>query len=300
MQSRFMLIFIAVAVAGCSSSAKQLPDASGSDAASVERGPKDIMLDGDPNGLWWDQKSQTLYIADSDNNRILKWTDAAGFGAPAMLPAAPPDGPDLGQVVELSGGTLLVTQFGFGSSGALVFSKPGGATGTVANLDTLRRRIGLTVSSSGDLFDTFFVKLNNGQVGSIGKVSLDGSESQFLTGLQKPVGVLAVGDNLYVSDQDLSQVWKVPIANPSAHTVFADQIDSPDLLSEGPDGTMFTGAVNGAVNQIAADGSFHVFASGFRETRGTAYDPAHRRLFVADHDPSSTAPVPLLHILPVN
>src|SRR5262245_23956371 len=72
----------------------------GSDAAVVDRGPTRLPLDGDPNGLWWDASSQTLYIADDNGNRILKWTDAAGLGAASDLPPASADGPGLGQLVK--------------------------------------------------------------------------------------------------------------------------------------------------------------------------------------------------------
>jgi hypothetical protein len=42
----------------------------------IERGPAVISSLGDPNGLYWNDKTQTLYLADDDGNRILKWLDA--------------------------------------------------------------------------------------------------------------------------------------------------------------------------------------------------------------------------------
>src|SRR5580700_8567157 len=72
----------------------------------VDRGPKNLPIDGDPEGLWWDSGKGTLFIADNDNNRVLQWTDAGGFGKPIPLPPAPACGPGLGQVIETSDDTL--------------------------------------------------------------------------------------------------------------------------------------------------------------------------------------------------
>lgn len=71
-----------------------------------------IPVDGDPNGLWWDEAAATLYVADAKNNRVLKWTDAAGFSTAAELPPTPPEGGGLGQVVKLADGTASPTSCG--------------------------------------------------------------------------------------------------------------------------------------------------------------------------------------------
>jgi glucose/arabinose dehydrogenase len=57
-------------------------------------------------------------------------------------------------------------------------------------------------------------------------------------------------------------------------------------LSKGPGDSIFTGGKDGAVHRIDAEGHVSVFASGFGEVRGIAYDPSGRRLFLVDHAPA--------------
>ncbi len=252
----------------------------------VDRGPRTIEVDGDPNGLWWDDGAQVLYVADDNGNRILQWSDAAGFSLVKDLPAASPQGAGLGQLVITGDGTIVVTRFGGGTAGDVVFVTPAGDAQVVPGLDPQRRRVGLTVASDGQLFDSWFVRLSTGErVGAVGQLSLAGSEPAILTGLKKPVGVLALGEDLFVSDQDLGQLLKAPRSNPSAFTVLAT-VAQPDLLAAGPDQSLFTGSAGGSVYQISATGAAAVFQSGFQQVRGVAYDPTNRRLFVADHDPN--------------
>lgn len=286
----------AVAVLGCASSSP-----GPTDGGEVERGPKILAIEGDPNGLWWDDTSHTLYLADDNGNRILRWTDAGGFGLVKELPAASPEGAGLGQLVLTGNGTVVVTRFGYGTTGDVVSVPASGEAQIVPGLDPTRRRIGLTVAPDGKLFDSWFVRLATGaRVGAIGELSLSGTEAEVITGLKKPIGVLAIGDDLIVSDQDLGQILRAPRANPSAYQVLAT-VATPDLLAEGPDGSIFTGSAGGSLYRIGATGETSVFMTGFQQVRGVAYDPTHRRLFVADHDGDESNGVShVLHILPVD
>jgi DNA-binding beta-propeller fold protein YncE len=263
----------------------------------VDRGPTAIPLDGDPNGLWWDSATATLYIADDNNNRILQWTDGGGIALVAELPNAPPNGAGLGQLVKTKDGKILVTRFGFGTVGDIVYVAADKTTGTVPNLDPMRRRIGLTIVSDGSLYDSYFVKTATGQLGAVAKLDLAGTEVDFITGLKKPVGVLASGPDLFVSDQATGTVTKTPIVTPKQLTVLA-QVDGPDLLCEGPDGSFFTGGTTGDVRQITSDGKLSTFAGGFLQIRGVAYDAVNKRVFAAEHDPVGS--MNAIHILPVN
>jgi DNA-binding beta-propeller fold protein YncE len=140
----------------------------------ARRGPTSIPVDGDPNGLWWDEAAAALYIADAKNNRILRWTDAAGFSTAAELPPAPPEGGGLSQVVKLSDGKLVVTRFGHGKAGDVVYANP---DGTVPNLDLLRHRIGLAAMSDGTLYEAFFFSKDGVKSGGIARIDLTGSEA---------------------------------------------------------------------------------------------------------------------------
>jgi hypothetical protein len=272
-----------------------------SGGAQRERGPAILDMDGDPNGLFWDDESQTLFIAEDNGNRILQWTDDAGFALYADLPAAPADGAGLGQLVLIPDGTLVVTRFGGGTAGDVVFVSVSGDTGVVPSLDPIRRRIGLTLGPSGTLYDSWFVRMSSGaRVGSVGSLTLEGSEPEVITGLQKPVGVVALGDSIFVSDQDLGQILKAPLSAPQRYAVFAT-VDGPDLLSAGPDASLFTGSTGGNLFRISASGDASVFESGFQQVRGSAYDPTNRRIFVADHDADESDGIThSIHILPVD
>lgn len=272
-------------------------DDSGTPTVPVDRGPTTIAIDGDPNGLWWD--GVALTIADDDNNRILTWTDADGLGLLSTLPEPSPDGAGLGQPVLTSDGTVVVPRFGYGTAGDVVTLAADGSSAVVPGLDTERRRIGLAVAADGTLYDGWFISGEAGRVGEVNVLDLAGSETPFLTGLGKPVGVLVVGDTLYVSDQDAGEILATPLRDPGAVEVHA-QVEDPDLLGEGPDGSLYTGSSDGSVRQVGTDGSVSTFASGYQEVRGVAYDAANRRLFFVDHDgDDSDGLTNFLQILPV-
>lgn len=279
-----------VLLAGCGSDAA--PPLAGND-------PQVIAVDGDPNGLFWHDAEQKLYVADDNGNRILEWTDSGGFALVSDLPAAPTEGAGLGQLVVLDDGTIVVTRFGYGTAGDVAFVSPDGSSEIVPNLDPERRRIGLTVADDGTLFDSWFVRLESGaRVGAIGRLDLEGEEVEVVTGLMKPVGVLAVEGDLFISDQDLGQILKGPLDDPASYAVLGT-LDAPDLLAAGPDGSLFSGSAGGSLYRIGASGETSVVETGFQQVRGVAYDPTGRRIFVADHDPDEGDGIEhFLHVLP--
>ncbi|APR77663.1 Hypothetical protein A7982_03010 [Minicystis rosea] len=271
---------------------------SGGSHAMVDRGPTSIVLDGDPNGLFWDAPTGTLYIADNHNNRVLQWTDAAGIGLVADLPGGAQNSAGLGQLVKAKDGTIAVTIFGFGATGGVAFIAPDKSTGMVPSLDPVKRRIGLAIADDGTLYDSYFENITGSkQIGAIARLDLAGAETDVVTSLKKPVGLLAAGSNLIISDQTSAAVLVAPIASPTNVTTLA-QLDGPDLLSAGPNGTYFTGGSNGEVRRIASDGTVSTFAGGFIQIRGVAYDAQNKRLFAAEHDPEGTKSA--LRILPVD
>lgn len=260
------------------------PDAPAEAAVAVERGPARLPVDGDPNGLWWDAASATLYLADDQNNRVLSWRDVVGFRAVATLPPGPPEGAGLGQIVRLADGTLVVARFGHGTAGDVAYVSPDGAVGRVSSLDPTRRRIGLTVAGDGTLYVGWFLRQASGRVGSVSTLTLAGAEVDFLTGLSKPVGVLALGDRLLVSDQDRNELLAVDRAAPGTTMRRVAMLTGPDLLCAGPAGSVFVGSTRGVVYRVAADGAVTTFDTGYQSTRGVAWDATNRRLFVVDHD----------------
>src|SRR5262245_32623310 len=97
-------------------------------ATRVVRGPTSLDFDpagnGDPISIVWHDPSATLYIADNRNDQIWTWTDAAGFKKLVTLPSDPAAADagqsNLGQIVRLADGSLVVPRFGFGKNGAIV------------------------------------------------------------------------------------------------------------------------------------------------------------------------------------
>ncbi|ATB37741.1 hypothetical protein CYFUS_003166 [Cystobacter fuscus] len=293
-------VFLAMCLLSLYACAPPAPTPSGPDpSAPIERGPKAISLDGDPNGLFWDAAGKTLYIADDQNNRVLKWTDAGGISLVAQLPPAPGNGPGLGDLVRMPDGTIVVVRFGGGTAGDVVFIRPDGTTGTVPGLKPERRRIGLTLAPDGQLYVAYFVRVNNANVGSVARLTLEGTEQEVIGALQKPVGVTVMGDSLFVSDQLAGKVYRAPLASPQDYTTHA-ALPSPDLLAVGPRGSLLTGSREGKVFSIAPSGEVSVLASGYQQPRGLAYDAENQRLFIADHDgDDSNGATYFLRIIPV-
>jgi sugar lactone lactonase YvrE len=269
------------------------PDATAATDASLMRGPTSIMSAFDPEGLWWDPASETLYIADQENNQVLTWTDAAGFKTFSTLPGGAQAAEDLGQIVLTSQGDLFVIVFGFGTNGAIDVVSKDGTASTVAGLDPSFRRLGLTEGPDGTFYESYFVKNASGSayVGTVAKLSLtssggawSGTETTFVTGLSKPVGVLVSGSSLYISDQGTNDFYSVPLASPptSTPTVLGSNL-ALDLVSLGPDGTFFSGSSSGDLERITASGMESIFVSGYANPRGSAFDAAHNRVFFGNH-----------------
>src|SRR5262245_9898043 len=69
---------------------------------------------GSPNGLWWDSRSQTLYVADEENARLLITHGDKERVLPIQGATT-----GLGQVIRLDDGTLAVVGQGHGGSGTI-------------------------------------------------------------------------------------------------------------------------------------------------------------------------------------
>ncbi|HEY1097972.1 MAG TPA: hypothetical protein VGF99_03550 [Myxococcota bacterium] len=255
------------------------------ESEAVDRGPTSIPLDGDPNGLTL-RDDGTLLIADDNNNRVLAYVDGEGTSVFADLPTAAANGPGLGAVAVLDDGRLVLPRFGFGSAGDVVVVEPDGTSRVVPNLDATRRRIGAVQGPDGTVYIAGFVVVGDGRkLGTVWRLDLDtGAEVSVLDGFAKPVGLLVVGDTLFISDQERREIATARFPDLDDVSTFASGLPSADLLSAGPDGALFTGSKDGDVLRIDSAGAFTIVASDFQEVRGTAYDAVNRRLFVADHD----------------
>ena len=267
----------------------------------------DVPLTFQPEGLWWDSASQALYLANDKGPQIIKWNETVAggtFEVFAKLPDIDPKFGSLGQVIQIKGGSWLTTRFGFGAAGAILKTTADGQnTAEVPGLMPSRERVGLTEDASGNVYTSWFTGSTTVANGTVSKVALDGSgETDLVTGIGKPIGVLALGDQLYISDQMNTVVLKTPLASPGTTTTFAS-VPSPDELAAGPGGTLFAVSKQGSVWQIATDGTPMSIKDGYKALRGVAYDGDHKRLFISEPDsgsPDGGAGMPMLHVIPID
>jgi hypothetical protein len=97
-------------------------------------------------------------------------------------------------------------------------------------------------------------------------------------------------------------VLKASLPAGGATTTFAT-VEGADELAAGPSSTIFVVSNKGTVTQLASDGTPTEIASGYKPLRGVAYDGDNKRLFIGEPDAGSVdggAPMPMLHILPVD
>ena len=227
----------------------------------------------------------------------------------ARLPTIAPTSGGLGQLVKTSDGSWLVTRFGCGTGGAIIDVPKSGTIAALPALDTTRRRIGLTIGSDGTIYDGWFktsgTACSGGSAptnGTVSSVTLAGAEVDLITGIGKPVGVLALGSSIYVSDQLNNVVLKAALPAGGATTTFAT-VAGADALAAGPSGSIFAISNKGTVTQLATDGTPSEIASGYKPLRGVAYDADHKRLFIGEPDagsPDGGVGMPMLHVLPID
>lgn len=290
---------------------------------SLEVLPIDPGGDADPSSLYWSDGGHYLLVADNRHNRIWKWESGSAFSLYATTDGLPKDPQasgttasrdNVGQVVELADGTVVVVRFGFGTHSGISWVDPGaGTSGELPGLDPTRRRISLLVTAAGDLFGGYFTVGNENQrIGAITRLDWDqasgGSggeagagagptEIDYAPGFAKPVGLLEMPNFLLAVDQDRNVIYRLPkdASAPlsGSYEVYA-RVAAPDQLSHGPDDTVFTGQFRPvtaggtlAVRQIFPDGSQKILDEGLTRPSGLAYDAAGRRLFVADSNGSS-------------
>lgn len=313
MKTTTLLVLCLAAAAGCDDddntpnldmTQASVGDLSVPDMAA--RRSADVMLTFQSEGLYWDSPTQTLYIA-TDAQQIVRWNEQNDtFAVVVALPPIAPTAGGLGALVKAKDGSWLTTRFGFGTAGAVLQAKSDGTVLTIGGLAVNRRRIGLAVASDGTVFDGWFTTMGAGSGpmnGTVSKVALDGSgESDVVTGLGKPVGLVIVGDQLYISDQKNNAIVKTPVATPGTTTAFAT-VNGADELALGPNGSILAASSVGSIFKVGADGSVTSLKDGYKALRGIAWDGDHKRVIVSEPDSGNSdggAGMPMLHVLPLD
>lgn len=298
-----------------------------SDASSVDRGPTTIDFSGDPAGLFWEYGlNGGLYVADQAANRIVKWTDLAGFGKTWALPAPQNSGSTLGQIVRELDGTMFVPRAGSGGDNTVLWITNLGDAGDLslspdASLDDTVTRQGFTLLPDNTTLDTRYALDADidANVGIVATLKLPGTEKQLVTGLSRPLAVVYNEGRLYVADGDLGEVIAISQTGGSflqdagsgggsdagdgggaQHGRVFAAIDQPNFACAGADGDLFVTSVTGTVYRISSAGAVSHVATGLKELRGVAFDGAAKRLFVAEHDPADAGAQNTIRIYPID
>jgi len=257
--------------------------------------PYEIEITADPNGLYYHAGRETLYVVDDDNNRILSIGDDGSRGIFAEIPnpSGDPGNDGLGDIDCDDGDWFYVPRFGFGETGlgAVFKISPEGAEEAIEGVDTQWRRIGLDYDDGQDiLYVATFNKDTTGiYAGWISVVDPGaGTEEQIITGFQKPVGVLKVGDVLLVTEQKEDAIYKVNLsADPPVREMFIDDLLHPDIMEHAGEDAVYVAAFDegsgtGYVYRVTLDGSRELVGTGEWEPRGIAFDGLSR-IFISSH-----------------
>jgi len=312
MKTTTLLVICLAAAAGCDDDDNtpnfDLAQNGGGDMSvgdMAARRTADVMVTFQPEGLYWDSPTQTLYIA-TDAQQIVRWNEQNDtFAVVANLPQIAPTAGGLGALVKAQDASWLTTRFGFGTAGAVLQAHADGSSTTIGGLAVNRRRIGLAVAADGTVFDGWYTAMGAGggpMNGTVSKVALDGSgETDVVTGIGKPVGLLILGDQLYISDQKNNAIVKTPVATPGTTTAFAT-VNGAEELAAGPGGSILAASSVGTVWKVAADGTVTSIKDGYKALRGIAYDGDHERVIVSEPDSGNAdggAGMPMLHVIAI-
>jgi sugar lactone lactonase YvrE len=292
--SRIALTLVVLGVVGC---AHPAPPATHVAPAP----PVASALAVEPNGLWWSVAEGALYFASDETHAVYRRDRSGGVKIVGNLPAPVEGKGGLGQLVITRDGTIVLTRFGGGSDGGVLFLRRDGTSGSVPNLDQTRRRIGLAIAQDGTLFEAYFhVDAGMKQFrGSVARFRLEGGETDVISDLQKPVGVLVDGNRLVVSDQMANRLVQATLPTLTDARALSANVNAPDLLAAGPNGALFVGSRSGVVYRVASDGSVATVVRGLRAVRGVAFDPATSRLFVVERGDRKEGIPAMLRELPI-
>ena len=279
------------------------PGTTGVPAACVPFEPYELDVLAEPNGLYWRGDLSLLFIADDDNNRILTRDESGHGGVFAEIPnpSMDPGSDGLGQIDFDPAGNPYVPSFAFDDPtlGGVFRVAPDGTSTQLPGLAADLRRVGLDYDDdSGVLYVATYNKDAEGVfVGWISAVDPEsGGETMLVGGLEKPVGILALGGKLYVGDQPTRKIYSVDPADP-ALVLLTDEVVALDQFEpSGDDDNFFSLAydeqlMTGYVYRVNINGSFTIAAQGAWEPRGIAFDGVSR-IFVSERDVQRIVVVP--------
>lgn len=266
--------------------------------------PYVIDVQAEPNGLFYRADQKALYIADDDNNRVLMRTDEGELSVFAEIPnpSNDPGSDGLGDLDFAADGSLYVPRFGFGMPGlgAIFRVSPDGQPGPITGVNTEWRRVGLDYDDARGLLyvATYSRDADDVYTGWIATVDpVLGVETKIVDGLSKPVGIVVIGDVLFVSDQVQRRLFKVDLtASTPALALVSEEFESLDLMKATPDGDLLVLSYDkanstGRVYRVTPTGAITTVAQGEWDPRGIAFDGVSR-IFVSARDTQTLVVVP--------
>lgn len=276
----------------------------GEPAQCVPFEPTVIDVQAEPNGLYYRADEAALYIADDDNNRVLRRADDGTLDVFAEIPnpSGDPGADGLGDLDFAADGALYVPRFGFGMEGlGAIFRVAADGTPTeLAGVDSQWRRVGLDHDDARGLLyvATYSRDADDVYTGWLSTVDpVAGVETKLVEGLIKPVGIAVIGDSLFVGDQVQRQLFRVDLTAPEpALALVSDEFESLDLFETTPTGELLvlsfdTANSTGYVYRVSQTGAISTVAKGDWEPRGIAFDGVSR-IFVSARDSQTIVVVP--------
>ena len=253
-----------------------------------------VEVDARANGIAIRPSDNTIFITDDKTNGVLSSANGKDFVPYATIPPVTGQPNSLSQLIVTDDGSLLVAQFGFGKTGAVLDINKDRSALALQGPDPARRRLGMVAIGRGKLLSSWFVKGASGPPS--GGVSLiiydesthEASEHNLLTGLGKPVGIEVQGDDVFISDQANNMILEVSLSalvdhhRPGGVVPKVIKIDQPDLLAIDSGGALYTKCNSTAVCEITPDGKVVPLANDFHDARGVAVDSTRGVLFVVD------------------
>ncbi len=250
-------------------------------APLVEEDITPISVRGEPNGLAYDSRTDSLFAADDRSGAILRiesniqariaQIDAGGVVATHRL----------GGLTITPNGTLYAARLGHGRAGAIFCVEPNGATHEMLSLPSTPWRLGVSHDLEDDvLYTTQFMKSASGPFdGAVIAIRLaTGAATRLLDGLVKPVGVVKLENRIVVTDAGQRSVFIVELRGGRPLTrVRLTSFDRPDSICAcGPDSVLITcfddGLRRGSVKKLWLDGRTREIAHGAWQPRGVATD----------------------------
>lgn len=240
-----------------------------------------ITLRGDANGLAYDTRTDSLYVAEAHSGAIVRIDTNIQARVAQIDSGGVVAANRLGGLTITPSGMLFVTRLGYGRAGAVFRVAQSGDTEALQTLPPQLWRLGVWHDPDDDvLYTTQFMTSTSGPFdGAVVSIRLATGEPQtLLDGFSKPVGVVKLGSKLVVTDAGQCSVFIIELRDGRPLTrVRLTGFARPDSICAcGPDSVLITSydeaSRRGSVKKLWLDGRTREIAHGPWEPRGITTD----------------------------